>query len=405
MPILKPNLEFISKIICDAYNVPIFILNNKTNHISRNGDHLKHPLFHSIEEFINRLIQPEDQQNLPLIRTTNYLETLVVFHSSSIETIIIGPFSSYEVTEEIVNGIMHDYQISSTYQQELLLYYSQLEWLNQKQILSLCFLTHYLICQEPLEEELVRSQLMYSEEIEPTHIEQLVRHRRLEASFHMDYRVEQKIWQYVKEGDKEKLLQHFDTTKIEGVGLLSKKSHLRNIKNQTIISIALATRAAIDGGLYPEIAYTMSNVSIQKVEETSELQKVYSIGDNFLYSIVDRMNENRGNNHSKVVKFCKNYIFNHIFEQISIKDLADMVHLNPVYLSQLFKKETNKPLGKYIQDEKIKEAQKLLIQSEHSVTDICMLLHFSDESYFSSIFKKYTGLTPNQYRKIHSFIS
>jgi len=82
-----------------------------------------------------------------------------------------------------------------------------------------------------------------------------------------------------------------------------------------------------------------------------------------------------------------------------------MVHLNPVYLSQLFKKETNKPLGKYIQDEKIKEAQKLLIQSEHSVTDICMLLHFSDQSYFSSIFKKYTGLTPNQYRKIHSFIS
>lgn len=396
---MKQNLKAISKMICDAYNVPIIILNNKNNLISSHGNQLKHPLFHSIEEFINRLIQPEDQQNVPLIRTTNYLETFIVFHLSSNDIIIIGPFSSYEVTESMVYGIMQDYQISSAYQEELFLYYSQLEWLNPKRILSLCSLTYYLICQEPLEEEVIKSQMKNSEKFEATHIEQLIRHRRIDASFHMDYRVEQKIWQCVKEGDKEGLQQHLNTIKIEGVGLLSKKSHLRNIKNHTIITIALATRAAIDGGLYPEIAYTMSDVSIQKVEETSELQKVELIGHDFLFSLVDRMNENRENNHSKAVQVCKNYIFNHIFEQISIKDLADMVHLNPVYLSQLFKKETNKPLGKYIQDEKIKEAQKLLIQSEHSVADICMLLHFNDQSYFSSIFKKYTGLTPNQYRK------
>ncbi|MBD7971214.1 helix-turn-helix transcriptional regulator [Paenibacillus gallinarum] len=396
---MTQNLKAISKIICDAYNVPIVILNNKNNLISSYGDQVKHPLFHSIEEFIRRLIQPEDQQNLPLIRKTNYLETFIVFHLSSIETIIIGPFSSYEVTESMVYGISEDLQISSAYQEELFLYYSQLEWLNQKRILSLCCLTYYLICQEPLEEELVKSQMKNSEKSEATHFEQLLRNRRLDASFHMDYGVEQKIWQCVKEGDKEELQQHLDTIKIEGVGLLSKKSHLRNIKNQTIISIALATRAAIDGGLYPEIAYTMSDVSIQKVEETSELQKVELIGNDFLFSLVDRMNENRENNHSKAVQVCKNYIFNHIFGQISIKDLADMVHLNPVYLSQLFKKETNKPLGKYIQDEKIKEAQKLLIHSEHSVADICMLLQFNDQSYFSSMFKKYTGLTPNQYRR------
>ncbi|KAA8745403.1 helix-turn-helix domain-containing protein [Paenibacillus sp. UASWS1643] len=402
---MKQNLKFISKMICDAYNIPIIGFDNENGHIFSSGTHLKHPLFHSIEESINRLIQPEDQQNVPLIKTTNYLETFIVFHVSSTTTMIIGPFSSYEVTENMIYGIIHDYQISSAYQEELFFYYSQLEWLNQKKILSLCFLTYYLIYQEPLEEELVTSQLKNSEEIESSHIEQLVRHRRLDASFHMDYRVEQKIWQCVKEGDKEKLLEHLDTVKIEGAGLLSKKSHLRNIKNQTIISIALATRAAMDGGLYPEIAYTMSDVTIQKVEETSELQKIYLIGDDFLFSLVDRVKESRENSYSKAVQVCKNYIFNHIFEQISIKDLADMVHLNAVYLSQLFKKETNKPLGKYIQDEKIKEAQKLLIQSDHSVANICMLLHFNDQSYFSNIFKKYTGLSPSQYRKNPAFIN
>lgn len=396
---MTQNLKAISKMICDAHKVPIVILNNKNNLISSYGDQVKHPLFDSIEEFIRRLIQPEDQQNIPLIRTTNYLETFIVFHLSSIETIIIGPFSSYEVTESMVYGIIQDLQISSAYQEELFLYYSQLEWLNQKRILSLCCLTYYLICQEPLEEELVKSQMKNSEKSEPAHIEQLIRNRRLDASFHMDYGVEQKIWQCVKEGDKKGLQQHLDTIKIEGVGLLSKKSQLRNMKNHTIISIALATRAAIDGGLYPEIAYTLSDVSIQKVEETTELQKVHLIGQDHLFSLIDLIIETTENDNSKAVQICKNYIFNHLFEQISIQYLANLVHLNPVYLSQLFKKETGIPLGKYIQTEKLKEAQKLLIQSDQSIAEICMMLHFNDQSYFSSIFKKYTGLTPNQYRK------
>ncbi|WP_318626629.1 helix-turn-helix domain-containing protein [Paenibacillus polymyxa] len=396
---VKQNLEYISQLIYDTYNIPIFIFKNKSHRITRSGKQLRHPLFDSIETFINRLIQPGDQQNVPLIRITNYLETLIVFHSSSTETIIIGPFTSFEVTENTVNGIMHDHQISSSYQQELCHYYSQLELLNQKQIVSLCSLTYFLIYQEPMDEEIVRSQLMNFDEIEPTHIEQAIRHLRLETSFHLDHKTEQKIWQYVKEGKKEKLLQHLESIEMEGLSQLSKKSHLRNIKNQIIIYIALATRAAIEGGLYPEIAYTMSDISIQKVEETFDLQKVLLIGDNLLFSLVDRMNENRESAHSKAVNTCKNYIFNHIFEQISIKDLADLVHLNPVYLSQLFKKETNKPIGKYIQGEKIKEAQKLLIQTDYSVADICMLLHFNNQSHFSSLFKKFTGVTPNQYRK------
>jgi YSIRK-targeted surface antigen transcriptional regulator len=396
---VKQNLEYISQLIYDTYNIPLFIFKNKSHRITRSGKQLRHPLFDSIETFINRLIQPGDQQNVPLIRITNYLETLIVFHSSSTETIIIGPFTSFEVTENTVNGIMHDHQKSSSYQQELCHYYSQLELLNQKQIVSLCSLTYFLIYQEPMDEEIVRSQLMNFDEIEPTHIEQAIRHLRLETSFHLDHKTEQKIWQYVKEGKKEKLLQHLESIEMEGLSQLSKKSHLRNIKNQIIIYIALATRAAIEGGLYPEIAYTMSDISIQKVEETFDLQKVLLIGDNLLFSLVDRMNENRESAHSKAVNTCKNYIFNHIFEQISIKDLADLVHLNPVYLSQLFKKETNKPIGKYIQEEKIKEAQKLLIQTDYSVADICMLLHFNNQSHFSSLFKKFTGVTPNQYRK------
>jgi YesN/AraC family two-component response regulator len=396
---MKQNLEHISQLIYDAYNIPLSIFKEKGHPLTSSGEQLKHPLFDSIDKFINRLIQPDDQQNVPLIRITNYLETFITLHLSSSETVVIGPFTTFQMTENSVNGIIHDHHIPLNYQQKLYEYYSQLELLNQKQIISLCSLTYFLIYQEPLDKELVRSQVMNFDEIGPAYTDQVIRHLRLDSSFHLDHQIEQKIWQYVREGKKEKLLQHLESISMEGMSQLSKKSHLRNIKNQVIIYIALATRAAIEGGLYPEIAYTMSDISIQKVEETFDLQKIFLIGDNLLFALVDRMNENRESTYSKAVNICKNYIFNHIFEQISIKDLANLVHLNPVYLSQLFKKETNKPLGQYIQEEKIKEAQKLLIQTDYSVADICMLLHFNSQSHFSSLFKKFTGVTPNQYRK------
>jgi AraC-like DNA-binding protein len=50
-------------------------------------------------------------------------------------------------------------------------------------------------------------------------------------------------------------------------------------------------------------------------------------------------------------------------------------------------------------NEKVKLAQNLLVYSEYSLVDISMYLGFSSQSHFGRVFKKYTGLTPNDYRK------
>lgn len=403
--LMKQNLEHISQLVYDNFNIPLFIFNQNPQYIRVIGNDLKSPMFDSVESFITRLIQPDDQQKVPLIHITNHLETFIILHISSNEGIIIGPFTSFQMTENGVDSLIQDFNIPLSYQQDLYAYYSRLELLNQKQIISLCSLIYFLIYQEPLDTKQVRNQIFSLINAEKVQIEQTIRENRLENTLHLDHQIEQKIWQYVKEGKKEKLLEHLESIDMDSLGVLSKKSHLRNMKNQVIIYIALATRAAIEGGLYPEIAYGMNDISIQKVEETDDLQKIFYIGDGLLFALIDRMNENKVSIHSKSVNMCKNYIFNHIFEHITIQELADLVHLNPVYLSQLFKKETGKPLGKYIQEMKLKEAEQLLVQTNHSIADICMMLQFNSQSHFTSLFKQFTGVTPKQYRKkppIHS---
>ncbi len=83
----------------------------------------------------------------------------------------------------------------------------------------------------------------------------------------------------------------------------------------------------------------------------------------------------------------------------AVSDYAEILNISPGYLNALSKKEANKTAGKIIQEKIITESKRLLMYSERDITEISYALNFSDTSYFWRIFKKYTNLTPKQFRK------
>lgn len=83
----------------------------------------------------------------------------------------------------------------------------------------------------------------------------------------------------------------------------------------------------------------------------------------------------------------------------SVKDLADQVHLSPSYLSDLLKKETGKNGMDHIHYHLIEAAKSILRGSDHSVSEVAFSMGFEYSQYFSTLFKKKTGMSPNEYRK------
>jgi YesN/AraC family two-component response regulator len=81
-----------------------------------------------------------------------------------------------------------------------------------------------------------------------------------------------------------------------------------------------------------------------------------------------------------------------------------MLELSPNYVSALFKKEVGMTVSEYIQQSKIDEAKKLISYSKTPISEICSLLNFTDQSYFTKVFKKHTGTTPKQYREKHHLL-
>jgi AraC-like DNA-binding protein len=81
-----------------------------------------------------------------------------------------------------------------------------------------------------------------------------------------------------------------------------------------------------------------------------------------------------------------------------MEELAGYVQLNETYLSKLFKKETGQSVSEFIRDKKVEEACALLRYSDKTSVEIAADMGFSSHSYFISIFKKVTGMTPKEYR-------
>lgn len=96
-------------------------------------------------------------------------------------------------------------------------------------------------------------------------------------------------------------------------------------------------------------------------------------------------------------KVCS-YIEENITEDLSLVRLAGVIHFNPSYLSRLFKQERGINLSEYIEEIRIRQAKALLKREELKVAEVGSLIGYVTPQSFTRFFKKWTGITPQEYR-------
>ncbi len=175
---------------------------------------------------------------------------------------------------------------------------------------------------------------------------------------------------------------------------------------QAIIScttfISLCTRAAIEGGLSPDTAYSIGDGYIQAVMTCSNVTDlstlIHKMYDQFIGAVQKKQ---AGTPYSRQIQSCIERIENHIFEDIRLSDLAAEVGYTDYYLSRRFKEETGISVKRYILQEKLKRGSELLCSTADSITSISEKLQFCSPSYFSSRFREQFGCLPQKYREEH----
>jgi AraC-like DNA-binding protein len=108
--------------------------------------------------------------------------------------------------------------------------------------------------------------------------------------------------------------------------------------------------------------------------------------------------KNKVLNVSEPVLKAMDYIYYHLHMPMTIASVASSTGYSPNYLNSLFRKEKGTTISEYIRTQKIETAKRLLIHSDHNVSQIGAILAFSSESHFIRVFREQTGLTPKQFK-------
>lgn len=109
-----------------------------------------------------------------------------------------------------------------------------------------------------------------------------------------------------------------------------------------------------------------------------------------------------GEEKSSVIQTVVAYINEHLDEELNRDTFADIVYLNPNYMARLFKKEMGMSLGNYLILQRVERAKYLLEHTKMSINLISTQVGYDNFSYFSKVFRKMTGYSPNAYRKLKS---
>ena len=184
----------------------------------------------------------------------------------------------------------------------------------------------------------------------------------------------------------------------EGVGVLS-RDPVTNLKYHFVITTVMIARLCRQSGMELEQAFRLSDFYIQKLDDLHTEEEVHSLHDEMVMDYTQKMGKYyRSDTNSKHINACKEYIYSHIKDRITIEDLADALGVSASYLSRLFKKETGISVSAYIRGQKIDMAKNLLRFSDYSMIEIANRLSFSSQSHFIQQFREVVGMTPKKYR-------
>lgn len=178
------------------------------------------------------------------------------------------------------------------------------------------------------------------------------------------------------------------------------KDRNQNKKYHFMLAASTLADACVACGMGKSEAYAIADIYILKADECRKMEVLTNLFADMCMDYTERVQEIRKEKVISLhVRKCIQYIYENLGVDLSIKALAQIIDLNPTYLSRLFKQEVGISLKQFVKEAKIDTAQNLLRYSEISYLLIATSLGYSSQSKFISAFKDVVGVTPKVFRE------
>ncbi len=308
---------------------------------------------------------------------------------------VLGPVFISQYAYRRFEDHLHTSKISLRWKPKLLDYLRNLPLVTLDQFFRPALMLHYSVTGERIAISDIRYQQTVSENAgtsSPT--------RRRDAA--RSWMAEQTIMNSIREGrpfEENQIAELLPYTAFVKVNL---RNTLASTKLPLSIYASLCARAAIDGGMSPDDAFSRSDAYTQSIMEAQAVTEILDLArtmyDDFVAAVA-RIRTDRSL--SAPVRSCCDYMRLHPEEEITLASLAAHAGYTEYYLSRKFKEETGQTVREYLKKARLDEACRLIQSTRMSLLEISEKLQFGNRSFFTREFKKYTGQTPAAYLAAH----
>lgn len=181
--------------------------------------------------------------------------------------------------------------------------------------------------------------------------------------------------------------------------IFANDSNLEWIKIKIEELAVMISRTAIEHGATEEQALAFLEHFRQKLPFQKDFRALSSWLFDIITHFIDSSSAYPDAKHANTIHRCIRHISTHYAEHLTLEETAGVVSLSPDYLSRIFKQETGTTFNQYLNNIRIVKAKELIRHSALRLTDISQLVGYDDQSYFTKVFKRTTGISPNEYRK------
>ena len=184
------------------------------------------------------------------------------------------------------------------------------------------------------------------------------------------------------------------------VGMLAERP-LQQMLYLFIGHITLCTRAALEGGLPEQQAYSLSDCYIRYGTQLTDITRLGLLSSYAMYDFTRAVAHHRFRDMSQITRICCEYIQKHLHDRITMADLSREADRSANYISDLFARETGERPMKYIRSRKLEYARRILEFTDLTIESVSDLLAFPSTSSFITHFKQAYGVSPGQWRNAH----
>ncbi len=139
--------------------------------------------------------------------------------------------------------------------------------------------------------------------------------------------------------------------------------------------------------------------SLEGISKFESMEQLKNWILNVLKSMNELMLQEPAGERKDLISEIKSYIRNHFTEDISLKDISERFYINSSYFSTLFKKKTGQTYQNYLISLRISLARKLLGETDLRLYEICEMVGYRDINHFNRIFERETGKKPGEFRR------